>query len=144
MDPAGIFLFQVLSGVLQGCPLSGSIFALAADGFLRRLRRILSCGGHGVLRACADDIAVALGCIRPMAELCRAFAHFEQLSGLALKPAKCIILPMAADASSSAAPQILGSRSRGMVALQGVRLWHLSWLGLGQMQQRAEVGHGCG
>ena len=31
VDPAGTFLFQVLSGVLQGCPLSGSIFALAAD-----------------------------------------------------------------------------------------------------------------
>ena len=31
---AGTFLFKILSGVLQGCPLSGSLFALSFDCFI--------------------------------------------------------------------------------------------------------------
>ena len=32
-----VFLFRIASGALQGCPLSGSLFALAIDPFLRAI-----------------------------------------------------------------------------------------------------------
>eukprot|EP00959_Pyramimonas_sp_CCMP1952_P013274 280092-Pyramimonas_sp.AAC.1 len=43
------------SGVLQGCPLSGSLWALAMDPLLRHLHRLFPSIDHGVVRACADD-----------------------------------------------------------------------------------------
>ena len=35
------FLFWVVSGVLQGCPLAGTFFAIALDPFLRHLASLI-------------------------------------------------------------------------------------------------------
>ena len=59
--PSGLhFLFVILSGVLQGCPFSGTLFVLVLDPFLRRIHSLVDCRGLGITRACADDIGMVL------------------------------------------------------------------------------------
>ena len=55
-----IFLFAIIAGIIQGCPLAGTTFALDADPFLEHFRRIIYYTGKGIVRACADDIGMAL------------------------------------------------------------------------------------
>ena len=54
------FLFFVLSCVLQGCPLSGFLFALCMDPFLWLFQAAIDLKNCGVTRACADDVGMAL------------------------------------------------------------------------------------
>ena len=57
-----------MSGIIQGCPLSGSIFAFAIDVILRMMihELNLACGrslitsAAFVIKACADDIGASL------------------------------------------------------------------------------------
>ena len=51
------FLYEIRSGILQGCPASGSIFVLAIDPFLRMLRTELD---SSRTKAFADDLASLL------------------------------------------------------------------------------------
>ena len=55
-----VFLFWYLSGVIQGCPGSAFLFDVALDPFLAAFEKILELAGRGILRACADDIGVAV------------------------------------------------------------------------------------
>ena len=55
-----VFLYWIWSGVVQGCPRSGSLFVLAIDPFLDRLDCVIQSRGIGKFGACADDIGVAL------------------------------------------------------------------------------------
>ena len=52
-----VFLFDILSGVLQGCPLSGTLFVLVIDPLLLAFKAKLS---STIVRTCADDIGMAL------------------------------------------------------------------------------------
>ena len=52
------FLFWLLSGIMQGSSLSGSMFALAFDPLLRELQDRIDKKGAGLTRACADDVIV--------------------------------------------------------------------------------------
>ena len=54
------FLFQVLNGVLQGCPLSGSMFVLAIDPLLFQFSKYIHAPKLGRVCACADDVGAAL------------------------------------------------------------------------------------
>ena len=49
-----------LTGVIQGCALSGSLFAIAMDPILRWVKASINLVGFGIVRACADDIGGAL------------------------------------------------------------------------------------
>ena len=85
-----VFLFMIVSGVLQGCPLSGTLFVLVIDPLLWSFKRKLS---STVVRTCADDIGMAL---RRLDELClivKIFHDFEAASNLKLKPKKSILVP---------------------------------------------------
>ena len=55
-----VFLFHITSSALQGCPLSGSVFAMCADPFSRALSSRIDDMGRGLTRACADDIGVLI------------------------------------------------------------------------------------
>ena len=60
MESVTVFLFVFLSGVLQGCPLSGMLFDVALDPFLRWFDAVVRPDIDGVIRACADDIGGAI------------------------------------------------------------------------------------
>ena len=60
VDGAHFFLYYALSGVLQGSPRSGLIFAMAVDLFLDKFETEAEYTGAAVVRACADGIGAAL------------------------------------------------------------------------------------
>ncbi len=54
------WLFKVVSGVLQGCPLSGSLFLIVIDPLLDMFSKYIVELGHGHVHACADDVGARL------------------------------------------------------------------------------------
>ena len=100
-----IKLYEAKSGVLQGCPLSGTLFALVLDPFLALLDTVVQREG-GLLRAAADDIAMILRCLSVLREIERHFASFRRHSLLALKPAKCVIVVAEGPATQSRVERI--------------------------------------
>lgn len=82
------------AGIRQGCPLSGTIFALCLDPFVRwYLSRPLFNGTRNFLYA--DDLANALRDVYRLLRLVlRALHHWSLASGLTLKPSKCVVLPL--------------------------------------------------
>ena len=54
----GYFLFLIIRGVIQGCPLAGAFFCMAADPTIYSIQHSLEPDGVG--RACADDLGVVL------------------------------------------------------------------------------------
>lgn len=102
-------LFWILRGVIQGCPLSGCLFAIAADPQLRALHSVVSpavpvpngvragdkttptCIPKGILCACADDIGGVLAHIRTLIPLAATFKLIQAVSGLALNPSKMFL-----------------------------------------------------
>lgn len=51
---------EATSGVAQGCPLSGFLFVIAADSFVRAIHTTITGAGAGVVRFCADDGAISM------------------------------------------------------------------------------------
>ena len=90
------FLFVIRAGVLQGCPLSGLLFALALDPFLRWMKRDIELAGLGRVRACADDIGSALRMLSALLRLYPIFVVIRIVTGMDVKPKKCIIVPTGA------------------------------------------------
>jgi hypothetical protein len=85
--------FLMESGIKQGCPASGSLFALALDPFVRMLLARLP-SPHSLVVACADDLATALHDImKALPILYRCFLCLEHAACLAINPGKCIIVP---------------------------------------------------
>ena len=62
------FLFWCAVGVLQGCPGSAFLFNIALDPCLAMFKELLenvpSKPSRGIVRACADDLGVALRQLR--------------------------------------------------------------------------------
>ena len=90
-----------MSGVLQGCPLSGTLFAIALGPFLDKLDRILGRGAHEIVRACADDIGAVVNFSRSLVQTAPVFDSARAAAGLATKPCKCVILPVYTSCSIS-------------------------------------------
>ena len=86
-------MFWYLSGVIQGCPGSAFLFDVSLDPFLAAFEKILECAGRGILRACADDIGVAVKSLSAFKHMFPIFDLAEALAGLTLKPSKCILIP---------------------------------------------------
>ena len=82
------YLFAFLCGVLQGCPMSASLFIFAIIPFLIHFEKILVGKYYGVVRACADDIGLCLTDFRSLGKVHSVFQAAKTLSGLTLKPKK--------------------------------------------------------
>eukprot|EP00959_Pyramimonas_sp_CCMP1952_P208352 4358483-Pyramimonas_sp.AAC.1 len=54
---ATVWLFTIWSGVFQGCPASGALFAASLNPFLLEFERSFVGLSRGVILACADDIS---------------------------------------------------------------------------------------
>eukprot|EP00959_Pyramimonas_sp_CCMP1952_P078052 1631638-Pyramimonas_sp.AAC.1 len=84
------------SGVLQGCPLSGSLYVIAANSFLLDIEVSLNNGSSslGAARACADDLGAVIRKNRGYSRLARVFRNARLFANLVLKPAKCFVIPL--------------------------------------------------
>lgn len=82
------------SGIRQGCRLSGTMFALSLDPFVRwYLSRSIFNGSYIFLYA--DDLANAFRDVyQQLPLILRALLHWRRASGLSLKPSKCVVLPL--------------------------------------------------
>lgn len=88
---------RVVAGVAQGCPLSGLLFVGAVQPLLTTMQAALS--PRGDLWAFADDLDALLR--SPPEQLRRLSALFRLArsgTGLTLKPAKSVIVPLAGSA----------------------------------------------
>ena len=92
MSSCRTFLCWIQAGVLQGCPFSGSIFAIALDPILAFMEKRLRRGSLGIVRACADDIGAALSSIKGFSVLQPIFQLARVSAGLRLKPSKCVVI----------------------------------------------------
>jgi hypothetical protein len=89
------FFCWVMSGVLQGCPLSGLIFVLVMDPLLSAMEGLIDKVGLATTRACADDVGAAVVHIRALKIYANLFSIMERVSNLRLKASKCVVVPVA-------------------------------------------------
>lgn len=87
-----VFLYAMQSGVLQGCPLSGSVFAVSFDGPLRMLA--LRLGSAGLVLACADDVLLVLRAIQSMFLIAQIFQVITLATALKVNFSKCVAVPL--------------------------------------------------
>ena len=84
-----IVLYLIESGILQGCPLSGSLFALALDTFIRMYNAELP---GQMMKAFADDMATVLDRLGLLPRVYRCYSLLEKATGLAVKPTKSVFI----------------------------------------------------
>ncbi|CAK0825212.1 unnamed protein product, partial [Prorocentrum cordatum] len=89
-----VHIFWIQSGIIQGCALSGTLYALSTAVFLVDLASRVEAAGLGLVRACADDIGGALLAIRHLVHVYRVMKMASDLANLALKVSKCKIVPL--------------------------------------------------
>lgn len=92
--PMAAVVCQATSGVAQGCPLSGVLFVCVMDPVLRRIHTVLWRPRLGMVRACADDLALAMRTARAARLLAPEFKRAEKVAGLTLKAEKCQAVPL--------------------------------------------------
>ena len=80
-------MYFIFSGVIQGCPHRGLIFAISADPLVCSLARMDAKLGSSS-RWCADDCASLLTSLRALTTLDYIFQQFKPLTGLVLNYAK--------------------------------------------------------
>lgn len=86
--------FDIRSGVVQGCPLSGAMFVLLLDPLIRRLGGQIR--GRGCVNACADDLAVVAADVAQLDAVGESMALLSRAAALRLNLAKCQLVPLAA------------------------------------------------
>lgn len=90
---ATTFLFRILRGVIQACPISGTAFVVALDPFLQMFEHRVCRTNLGVVAACADDIGASLVSMTALKVLRPIFEMVRKVAGLPLEDSKCVIVP---------------------------------------------------
>ena len=102
----GVVLFSMDSGILQGCPLSGSLWALCMDPIVRAMDAICTCD-VGILTACADDLGLLLHSLGTLPQIAQVFMDACRLARLSLAPRKCVLVPLWAPCTEEFRAQLL-------------------------------------
>ena len=76
------WLFCVVSGVLQGCPLSGSLFVICMDPLLHFFKPHIEDRGLCIVRACSDDVGATLGALHVLPIFQNGLDKFKRLFSL--------------------------------------------------------------
>ena len=92
MDGEVIWLYEVLAGVLQGCPASGSLFVIAINLCLNAINAAM--GKLDICRAFADDIVNVVETIWTLPKIAKVFEVVYNASNLRLKIKKCVLIPL--------------------------------------------------
>lgn len=102
----GIFAeFLAKSGIRQGCPLSGTLFVICIEGFLRLL--VHRFNSRCLLFAFADDMAIFLKELMvSLPQLRAGFLLLERAASLKLNLKKCALLPLFAQDMKITARQV--------------------------------------
>jgi len=92
------YFLLILSGIIQGCPLSGTLFAHCSHPLMTFIEYCLIHSGsqydeklfpgHSLAQACADDIGTVVAAMPMLTALAQPFAVMEVASGLTLEPPK--------------------------------------------------------
>jgi endonuclease/exonuclease/phosphatase family metal-dependent hydrolase len=104
--------FLMQSGIRQGCPASGAIFALCIDPLLRRIYAWLP-SPWSKLVAYADDLAIALRGARGLvAQLFAIIDEAEPATGLCINVGKSTLVPLWTKDIAAATLEVQSSSSR--------------------------------
>ena len=87
------FACEVTAGVLQGCPLSDTLFVVAMSPFLFDFSTTLVDRSYAVIHACVDDLGTAVMRIDFLEQLARVYKVMSAVAGLCLQVKKCVIVP---------------------------------------------------
>lgn len=83
---------RIASGIKQGCPLSGTLFALGLDPLIRRYLSSVTFASSRIC-AFADDLALVLASLRrQLPEVISLFGAWAIATGLALRAGKCVLI----------------------------------------------------
>jgi hypothetical protein len=88
-----LFLYWNLCGIMQGCPLSGSLYAASLDPGARAFKKVDARTG-GLTRMCADDIGSSIPDLSALVLYKKVFGVLSRLAGQTLKPSKMFIIPV--------------------------------------------------
>eukprot|EP00959_Pyramimonas_sp_CCMP1952_P093647 1959635-Pyramimonas_sp.AAC.1 len=80
-----LWLFSIWSGIIQGCPASGALFAAALNPFLLDFKAEFVDKCRGVMFACADDLGAVILNMKYLTVLYRVFRMAQLLAALILK-----------------------------------------------------------
>ena len=96
VNHSGQHKFWILAGILQGCGLSGSLFALSFDPFLSAIEQSIDNRNFGQTRACADDVGSALKALGHLKRIAIVFGWAAECASLCLNLLKTILVPLGA------------------------------------------------
>ena len=88
----GLFLFAVECGVITGNPASSVLFLLGANPFVDLFKYLSDGPSLSVTRVCADDFGSALAALRTVKIQASIFNLAKRVTGLKLKPSKCVLI----------------------------------------------------
>ena len=106
VDFDGEIMFKILSGILQGCGMSGSLFALVFDPFLVALHSSLDVLDKGTTRGCADDVGIALRKLRDIFKPYVVSRWAGSAANLHINVKKTVIVPLCCKFSEELADAI--------------------------------------
>ena len=72
-------MLRIANGILQGCPLFGSLSVPTVDPLVFQLSIDIESCGLGVVRACPDDVGISLCRLAGLEEVALIFDRYSKL-----------------------------------------------------------------
>ncbi len=91
---------MIFCGVLQGCPLSGVIFAWRVDPFLAAMNFKADSKHVAITRVCADDVGAPLRRIEALLACFEVFEVARKVSGFTFNRRTCALVPVSGPSGS--------------------------------------------